>query len=74
MKIDPKITFFLNISTLLQKLLNRLFPCFSNLGPGMAQLKCQRAKRLKFSLPRFKTLKVGNFCTLNEEWLIPGAL
>ena len=21
---------------------------------------------------RFKTLKIGNFCTLNEKWLIPG--
>ena len=73
MKIGPKITFSLNISTLL-KLLNRFFHSFSNLGPGMAQLKHQRAKRLKFSFLRFKTLKIGNFCTLSEKWLILDAL
>ena len=40
----------------------------------MVQLKEQRAKGLKFSLLRFKTLKIGRFCTLNETCLIPGAL
>ena len=29
----------------------------------MVQLKYQRAKRLKFSFLRFKTLKIGRFCS-----------
>ena len=49
MKIGPRITFFLNISNLLQKLLDRFFYSVSNFGPGMVQLKYQRAKQLKFS-------------------------
>ena len=39
----------------------------------MTQLELGRAKQLKFSFLRFKTLKIGNFCTLNEKWLSPGA-
>ena len=40
----------------------------------MVQLKYQGSEQLKFSLLRLKTLKIGNFCTLNEKWLIAGAL
>ena len=40
----------------------------------MVKLEYQRAKELKFSLLRIKTLKIGSFCILNEKWLIPGAL
>ena len=49
MKIDPRITFFLNISNLSKNYLIDLFLSNSNFGPGMVQLKYQRAKRLKFS-------------------------
>ena len=40
----------------------------------MVELKYKRVNRLKFSFLRFKTLKIGNFCNLNEKWLIPGAI
>ena len=49
MEIGPKITFFLNISNLSKNYLIDFFCSVSNLGLGMAQLKYQRAKRLKFS-------------------------
>ena len=43
----------------------QIFYCsFSNLGPGMVQLKYQRAKRLKFSFSVLQMLKV------NQEWVI----
>ena len=74
MNIGLKITFFLNISTLLKYYKIDYFCSFSNLGLGMAELKYQRAKRLNFSLLSLKTLKIGSFCTVNEKWLIPGAL
>ena len=49
MKIGPRITIFLNISNLSKKLLDGFsFYSVSNFGPGMVQLKYQRAKRLKF--------------------------
>ena len=48
MKIGPRITFFLNISNLSKNYLIDFFYSISNLGPGMVQLKYQRAKRLKF--------------------------
>ena len=40
----------------------------------MVQLKYQKADRLKFSFLKFKTLKIGRFCTLDEKCLIPSAL
>ena len=46
--------FFLNISTLLKKLLDRFFSFFLNLGLGMVQLKYRMVKRLKFSFLRLK--------------------
>ena len=48
MKIGPRITFFLYILNLSKNYLIDLHSV-SNLGPGTAQLKYQRAKRLKFS-------------------------
>ena len=45
----PKNKFFLNISNLSKNYLKDFFILFSNFGPGMVQLKYQRAKRLKFS-------------------------
>ena len=74
MNIGLKITFFLTISTLLKNYWINIFCSFYNLGLGIVQRKNQRAKRLKFFLLTFKTLKIGRFCTLNEKWLIPGAL
>ena len=47
MKKGPKITFFLNNSTLLKNYWIG-FCSFSNLSPGMVQLRYQRPKRLKF--------------------------
>ena len=49
MKIGPRITFLLNISNLSKNYLKDFFYSVSNFGTGMVQLKCQRAKRLKFS-------------------------
>ena len=66
--------FLRNISTLLKNFLIEFFHCFSNLVPGVEQLKYQRIKRLKFPFLRFKTMKIGHFCTLNEKWLIPGGI
>ena len=74
MKIGPKIMFFSNISTLLKKYWMDFFYSFVNLGLDIVQPKYQRAKQLKFSLLRCKTLKIGNFITLNEKCLIPGVL
>ena len=45
----PKTTFFINISNLSKIYLIDFFHSVSNFGPGMVQLKYQRAKRLKFS-------------------------
>ena len=58
MKIGPKITFFLNISNLSKNYLTDFFYSVSNFGPGMVQLKYQRAKRLKFSFLVLQMLKV----------------
>ena len=74
MNIGPKITFFLNIYTLLKNYWIDIFCSFSNLGLGIIQHKNQRAKQLKLFKLRFKTLKIGRFCTLNEKWLVPGTL
>ena len=49
MKIGPRITFFLNVSNLSKNYLIDSFYSISNFGPGIVQLKYQRAKRLKFS-------------------------
>ena len=49
MKIGPRITFLLNISNLSKNYLIDYFYSVSNFGPGVVQLKYQRAKRLKFS-------------------------
>ena len=49
MKIGPRITFFLNISNLSKNYLIDLCSSVSNFGPGMVQLKYQKANRLKFS-------------------------
>ena len=49
MKIGSRITFFLNISNLSKNYLTDFVYSLSNFGPGMVQLKYQRAKRLKFS-------------------------
>ena len=49
MKIGPKITFFLIISNLSINYLIDFFYSVSNFGPGMVQLKYQRAKQLKVS-------------------------
>ena len=49
MTIGPKITFFLNVSNLSKNHLIDFFYSVSNFGPGMVQLKYQRAKLLKFS-------------------------
>ena len=49
MKIGPRVTFFSNISNLSKSYLIDVFYSVSNFGPGMVQLKHQRAKRLKFS-------------------------
>ena len=49
MKIGPRITFFINISNLSKNYLIDFFYSLSNFGPGIVQLKYQRAKRLKFS-------------------------
>ena len=49
MKIGPRITFFLNNSNLSKNYSIDFFHSLSNFGPGMVQLKYQRAKRLKFS-------------------------
>ena len=35
----------------------------------MIQPRYQMVKQLKFSFLRFKTLKIGSFCTLNEKEL-----
>ena len=40
----------------------------------MVYFRDQRAKRLTFSFLRFKTLKIGSLCTLNEKWLNPSDL
>ena len=45
MKVGPRITFFLDISTLLNNYLIDFFYSFSKLGLDMVQLKYQRAKR-----------------------------
>ena len=44
MKIGPRITFFLNISNLSKNYLIDFFYSVSNFGPGMVELKYQRAK------------------------------
>ena len=49
MKIGPRITFILNFTNLSKDYLIDFFYSVSNFGPGMVQLKYQRAKRLKFS-------------------------
>ena len=65
---------FLRCFHFTKELMNGLFSSFSNLGPGVVQLGCRGANRLKFSFLRFKTLKIGRFCTLNETCLTPSAL
>ena len=65
---------FLKYFHFTKKVMNSFLNFFSKLGLGMVQLKYQKAKRLKFSFLRFKTLKIGRFCTLNEKCLIPSAL
>ena len=69
MKIGPRITFFVNISNLSKNCLIDFFYSVSNVGPGMVQLKYQRAKRLKFSSEFFRCSK----CTRNEAFFIQGA-
>ena len=40
---------FLKYFKFIKKVLDRFFYAVSNFGPGMVQLKYQKAKRLKFS-------------------------
>ena len=49
MKIGPRIMFFINISNLSKNYLIDFFYSISDFGPGMVQLKYQRAKQLKVS-------------------------
>ena len=49
MVCELKITFFLNISNLSKNYMIDICYSVSNFGPGMVQLKYQRAKRLEFS-------------------------
>ena len=58
MKIGPRITFFLNISNSSKNYSIDFFYSVSHFGPGMAQLKYQRAKRLKFFFLVLYMLKV----------------
>ena len=49
MKIGPRITFFLKYFNFIKNYLIDFFYSVANFGPGMVQLKYQRAERLKFS-------------------------